>query len=62
MESGATLEEIQAEGLPAEWDDWGTGFINTERWIALVYESLASGGMEHEHEGRHEHDDGSHEH
>ncbi len=57
--AGATVEEIQAEGLPSEWDEWGTGFINADRWIGIIYQSLAQGGMEHQHEdGLHEHDGG----
>ena len=40
MASGKTLEQIKAEGLPEEWKSWGTGFINTSRWIELIYNSL----------------------
>ncbi len=39
MESGKSLEEIQAAGLPAKWNGWGEGFISTERWIEIVYSS-----------------------
>jgi glyoxylase-like metal-dependent hydrolase (beta-lactamase superfamily II) len=39
-QAGKTLEQIKAQGLPPEWKDWGTGFINTERWIELIYRSL----------------------
>ena len=35
-----TLEQIQAQGLPEEWKDWGSGFIDTKTWIATVYGSL----------------------
>jgi len=35
-----TLEQIQAEGLPAQWKDWGTGFISTEHWLQIVHDSL----------------------
>lgn len=35
-----TLEQIQAEGLPAEWKEWGSGFIDTKAWIETVYDSL----------------------
>jgi len=42
MAAGKTLEQIKAEGLPAEWKSWGTGFINTDRWIELVYNSLSA--------------------
>jgi glyoxylase-like metal-dependent hydrolase (beta-lactamase superfamily II) len=35
-----TLDEIKKEGLPAEWNSWGAGFIKTEMWLELVYLSL----------------------
>lgn len=37
-----SLEEIKKEGLPAEWDSWGTGFIKTDLWIELVHRSLTA--------------------
>jgi cyclase len=37
-----TLEQIKAEGLPEEWKAWGTGFINTNRWLDLIYNSLSA--------------------
>ena len=40
MAAGKTLDQIKAEGLPEEWKSWGTGFINTSRWIELIYNSL----------------------
>ena len=43
MAGGRSLEQIQAEGVPAEWESWGSGFVNTERWLATVYQSLSSG-------------------
>jgi len=54
MEAGKDLATIQKEGLPEEWKEWGSGFINTERWIGSLYESLQ--GAEHAHppgEGTH---------
>jgi cyclase len=38
--AGKTLDQIKSEGLPAEWNDWGTGFIKTDAWLELVYRSL----------------------
>lgn len=35
-----TLEQLQAAGLPAEWKEWGSGFIDTRAWIETVYDSL----------------------
>ena len=42
MAAGKTLEQIKAEGMPEEWKSWGTGFINTSRWIELIYNSLSA--------------------
>ena len=38
--AGRTLEEIQAEGLPEEWAGWGTGFIDTNRWLQILHDGL----------------------
>lgn len=36
-----SLEEIQAAGITAEWDEqWGGGFLPTERWVELLYRDL----------------------
>jgi glyoxylase-like metal-dependent hydrolase (beta-lactamase superfamily II) len=43
MKAGKTLEAIQAEGLPDEWKEWGSGFIDTKTWLSVVYESLDKG-------------------
>ena len=32
-------EEIVAEGLGDEYDSWGQGFINEQRWIETVFDS-----------------------
>ena len=40
--AGKTLDQIKAEGLPAEWAPWGTGFIKTDRWIETIYKSLTA--------------------
>ena len=39
IEAKKTLDQIKSEGLPAEWNSWGTGFIKTDLWIELVYRS-----------------------
>jgi cyclase len=39
--AGKTLAEVKAAGLPAKWKDWGSGFINTDRWLEISYNSLA---------------------
>lgn len=40
MDEGKTVEQITSEGLPSEWDAWGKGFINTDKWIATIFKSL----------------------
>jgi glyoxylase-like metal-dependent hydrolase (beta-lactamase superfamily II) len=42
MAAGKTLDQIKAEGLPEEWKSWGTGFIKTDVWITLIYNSLSA--------------------
>lgn len=39
MADGKTLDDIKAAGLPAQWKDWGAGFIDEERWIETIYNS-----------------------
>jgi len=52
MAAGKTLKQIQAEGLPEAWKEWGSGFINTENWIATIHASFSP--------GEHTHTDGKH--
>jgi cyclase len=42
MATGKTLDQIKAEGLPEEWKSWGSGYIKTDRWLELVYNSLSA--------------------
>jgi glyoxylase-like metal-dependent hydrolase (beta-lactamase superfamily II) len=54
MKAGKDLATIKKEGLPEEWKEWGSGFINSDTWIGIVYESLQ--GKDHAHtegEGTH---------
>ena len=37
--AGKTLEEIQAAGVPEKWQPWGQGWMSTDRWLAIVYNS-----------------------
>ncbi len=39
LAAGKTLEEIQAAGVPEKWQSWGQGWMSTERWLAIVYNS-----------------------
>jgi glyoxylase-like metal-dependent hydrolase (beta-lactamase superfamily II) len=41
MKAGKTMTEIKAEGLPAEWASWGTGFIKTDVWLETIYRSYS---------------------
>lgn len=41
--AGQGLDAVKAAGLPDEWAEWGTGFINSERWLETVYQSLTGG-------------------
>ncbi len=36
---GMELEAMQAAGLDARWDSWGSGFITAERWISFIASS-----------------------
>ena len=37
MAEGKTLEQLKAAGLPEKFKSWGSGFINTHRWIETIY-------------------------
>ncbi len=39
-DAGKSVEEIQAAGLPDEWEGWGSGFINESVFITSIFESL----------------------
>jgi cyclase len=41
MKAGKTSEQIKAEGLPAEWTSWGSGFIKTDVWLETIYRSYS---------------------
>lgn len=56
MEAGKDLETIKKEGLPEEWKTWGSGFIKTDFWLGIVYESLQGKDPGHAHgEATHHH-------
>jgi glyoxylase-like metal-dependent hydrolase (beta-lactamase superfamily II) len=40
--AGKDVKAIQAEGLPEQWKEWGSGFIKTDMWLQIVYDSLTS--------------------
>lgn len=39
-ESGKSLDDIKAAGLPDKWSSWSWSFVTTERWIEAIYNSL----------------------
>ncbi|MBI3415143.1 MAG: MBL fold metallo-hydrolase [Verrucomicrobia bacterium] len=39
--AGKTFDQVKADGLPEKWKDWGTGFINTGRWLEICFNSLS---------------------
>ena len=43
VNEGLGRDEVIERGLPDEWTSWGGGFISTERWLGIVFDSLASG-------------------
>lgn len=38
--AGMGLEDVRAAGLPEEWAEWGSGFVDTDRWIETIWRSL----------------------
>ena len=41
MAAGKTMEQIKAQGMPEKYKDLGTGFVKTETWIQVIYNSLS---------------------
>jgi len=41
MQSGKSLDDIKAAGLPSKYDSWGKGFINAPTWIETIQKSLS---------------------
>ncbi|MCC6234486.1 MAG: MBL fold metallo-hydrolase [Verrucomicrobiales bacterium] len=37
---GKSVDQVKAAGMPERWKDWGSGFINTSRWLEISYNSL----------------------
>ncbi len=38
--AGRTLEAIQAEGFPEQYDEWNGGYITATEWIEMIYLSI----------------------
>lgn len=45
MDKKKSLDEIKKAGLPEKYKDWGTGFINTDKWIETIYNSYSMNMM-----------------
>ena len=41
MRAGKSPDQIKAEGPGDEWKDWGSGFINADRWIETIHRSYS---------------------
>ncbi|OMH32101.1 MBL fold metallo-hydrolase [Motiliproteus sp. MSK22-1] len=39
-DKGMSQEQAQKEGLSDQWNEWTDGFLSTESWIGIVYQSL----------------------
>lgn len=37
VKAGKTIQDIQAQGVPALWKDWAWRFISEERWITTLH-------------------------
>lgn len=53
IKAGKDLATIRKEGLPEEWKEWGSGFMNTDNWLAIVHQSLQGNAHGHSHGGTH---------
>ena len=40
IDNGFSLEQIKTKGLSKRWESWMDGFLPTEAWISIVYNSL----------------------
>jgi len=39
--AGKSLDDVKAAGVPEKYKEWGSGFINTSRYLEITYNSLA---------------------
>jgi cyclase len=40
ISAGKSLADIQAAGMPDRWSGWSHGFLSTDTWLSIVYDSL----------------------
>jgi len=38
---GKSVADVKAAGMPEKYKDWGSGFINTSRWLEISFNSLS---------------------
>ncbi|WP_299179272.1 MBL fold metallo-hydrolase [uncultured Neptuniibacter sp.] len=38
--AGMSVEQMQAQGLTAQWDEWADGFLSPQVWIGIINSSL----------------------
>lgn len=41
IDAGKSLDDLVEAGLPQKYDKAGAGFVNTKRWISIIYTSLS---------------------
>ena len=39
--AGKTVEQLKTEKVLAPWEEWGKGFIKTDRYVELLYRDLS---------------------
>ena len=48
--AGATVDQVVAQKPAAEYDaEWGDGFMQPERWVRSLYETMSSRNQRHSH-------------
>jgi cyclase len=40
-DAGKDVKQIQEQGLPEKYKDWGGGFVNANRWLETIFNSLS---------------------
>jgi len=40
IDSGKTLDQVKADGVPQEYKSWGAGFINESRFLEICYNGM----------------------
>lgn len=41
MAAGKTMDQIKVQGMPDKYKNLGTGFVKTDTWIQVIYNSLS---------------------